>query len=182
MRISQGLILSCLLVVLIFSFCSSPQESIESGMVADESKYPRMIGDIAPDSLLDNEGFVLCGSEKSLVQYYALGEKTYEGEKWTIERVFSKKYKMPKMDGESGLVRIRFVVNCEGKAGRFRLLAMDSDYNEKSFHSGITDQLLQITKSLDGWKTFKRKNGKPQEYYQYLLFKIRNGQLIEILP
>ncbi|HKK38289.1 MAG TPA: hypothetical protein VJ949_02605, partial [Cryomorphaceae bacterium] len=82
---------------------------------------------------------------------------------------------------ESGWVRIRFVVNCRGESGRFRMICSDEHYESREFDARITDQLMAITKSLDGWKPLPDSEN-PDEYYQYLVFKIENGDLIEILP
>ena len=82
---------------------------------------------------------------------------------------------------ESGLVRIRFIINCQGKTDRFRILSVDENYKAKEFDKNITEQLLQITKRLDGWKPKKYKE-KEVNYYQYLIFKLVKGQLIEVLP
>lgn len=163
--------------------CQSSQNKKED--ISAENKnitYPRMIGDIAPNSSVDETDFQTCNGDDRIVQYYALGEKTYIGEKWAIEQTFKEQYIAPKMDGESGLIRVRFVINCKGKSGRFRLISMDSKYQEKKFDSKITTQLLNITKSLDGWKVFRNQQQKTLEYYQYLIFKIKDGQLNEIMP
>jgi hypothetical protein len=58
---------------------------------------------------------------------------------------------------------------------------MDENYNEKVFAKSITEQLMRITKNLIGWQG-KKYNEKEIDYYQYLIFKIENGQLKEILP
>lgn len=172
-----------LLTIVLTWSCGSGQNTEEqTNSIPEEVTYPRMIGDIAADSLLDDPDFILCNGDDRVVQYYALGEKTYEREKWASDKVFREQYKMPEIEDASGLIRVRFIINCEGKAGRFRLISMDTEYVEKEFDSRITDQILTITKSLDGWKIFKNKNQQPVEYYQYLIFKLKEGQLIEILP
>ena len=58
---------------------------------------------------------------------------------------------------------------------------MNENYEEKVFDKSITDKLLSIAKNLKGWKG-KRIREKEIDYYQYLIFKIENGQLKEILP
>jgi len=140
-----------------------------------------MIGDILYDANQDDPNFKLCNGDKMAIQYYALGEKTYEGEKITIERIFKSEYNPTTVKKESGLVRIRFIVNCHGESGRFRLLSSDEDYKPKTFDSKLTDQLMRITKNLKGWKGFTRK-GRGRDYYQYLIFKIEDGNIIEIMP
>ena len=60
-------------------------------------------------------------------------------------------------------------------------MSMDEDYNEKTFLMSITDQLMEITKGLRGWKK-KTYKGEAIDYYQYLIFKMEDGQIKEILP
>lgn len=65
--------------------------------------------------------------------------------------------------------------------GRFRVLQSDYDYQEKEFNEEIVSQLLSITKQINYWEIlYKEKN--PVDYYMYLIFKITDGQLTEILP
>ncbi|MEM6805562.1 MAG: hypothetical protein AAF696_29465, partial [Bacteroidota bacterium] len=105
----------------------------------------------------------------------------YEGGKRMIEEAFEQNYDPEKASKESGLIRIRFIVNCEGKAGRFRIIGMNGDYEEKEFSENISQQLLSITKGLKGWKP-KTFGSEVMDYYQYLIFKIENGHIIKILP
>ena len=90
---------------------------------------------------------------------------------------------LPKLlnKNQNGLIRIRFIVNCEGKAGRFRVLQSDYSYKEKEFNKEIVSQLLSITKQINNWEVlYKQENAV--DYYMYLIFKITDGQLTEILP
>lgn len=146
-----------------------------------DSKYLRWVGDAEPDPEMDAADFQLCGSEKLVQQYFYFGQGLhYEGEKTALRKRFKEAY-VPVETTQSGWIRIRFIVNCQGKAGRFRMISSDLDYQEQVFDERITDQLLKITKSLDGWGVLS-KNDKPRDYYQYLIFKINNGNLTDILP
>lgn len=145
------------------------------------NKYLRHVGDIEYNKSLDAANFKLCNGDDKAVQYFNLGKGLqYKGEKRTLINHFYKAYK-PVDTNESGLVRIRFIVNCKGQTGRFRIISMDKNYREVKIDEKISDQLLTLTKELDGWKILSYKN-KPLDYYQYLLFKIEKGKLIEILP
>jgi hypothetical protein len=146
-----------------------------------KSEHPNYVGDIEFNSASDNKDFELCNS-KHIFQYFNIGDGLlYQGEKLAIEKEFAKKYKSEIIKNETGLIRINFVVNCKGKIDRFRLLSMGENYKEKTFVNSITEQLMSITKSLKGWKGKKYKENEI-DYYQYLIFKIENGQLKEILP
>jgi hypothetical protein len=162
--------------LLFIPFISFGQEKSEI-----KSEYPKYVGDIEFKSEIDNKDFELC-FEKHIFQYFNTADgMEYEGEKLAIEKEFAVKYKSEIIKNETGLIRINFVVNCKGKTDRFRLISMDENYNEKVFAKSITEQLMRITKNLIGWQG-KKYNEKEIDYYQYLIFKIENGQLKEILP
>jgi len=150
----------------------------EPPRIKDGKSYPRMVGDIEHDPKLDSNDFKLCyGDERAYVGYGL----EYEGEKPALIKKFEENYKPINIKGETGLLRIRFIVNCKGETGRFRLIGMDQNYQEKTFDNKLTDQILSITKSLKGWKS-KKDNGSKFDYYQYLIFKIEDGLIKEILP
>lgn len=156
-------------------------QSCQQHSVPKNSKYLSMVGDIAHDPKLDDPNFTLC-NEKNTKQYHNLNEEMqYEGEKYALENIFATHFKPSEEVMDSGMIRIRFSVNCKGETGRFRLISSGYDYKEKQFNNAITDQLMTITKSLKGWKILADKRG-PKDYYQYLIFKITDGQIKEIMP
>ena len=165
-------IIICLLIP-IFSF-SQEENKIKS-------IYSNMIGDIEYNKDIDKKNFKLC-YEKHIFQYFNNSNGLeYNSEKLSIEKEFYTKYKSEILTGVTGLIRIRFVVNCKGETDRFRLISSDENYSEKTFPTSITQQLLTISKNLNGWK-IKTHKDKEIDYYQHLIFKIENGQLKEILP
>ena len=162
----------------ILLFLTSCQEN-EAKKVVQE--IPRYVEDIAPDELIDDPNFNTCKGE-NVLQYFNVGNGLeYEGGKRTILDTFKNKYKVPKRSEFSGLIRVRFIVNCNGSSGRFRHLSMDYNYKEVEAPESIIDQLVTITQKLDKW-SIKRVDDFPIDYYQYLSFKIENGQIVKILP
>lgn len=140
----------------------------------------RWVGDSVFDPEKDGD-FQICGNENFVLQYFHLDNGIqYQGEKNELHRLYTENYKAIEVD-QSGWIRIRFIVNCQGQAGRFRIIGSDVDYREQIFDERITDQLLEITKSLDGW-VIQSRDDLPQDYYQYLIFKIDRGELIDLLP
>ena len=168
-------LLQLTLIFLIIGCKSDKNEDIPN------EEYKRWVGDISFDASQDSKSFNLCNDESKTYQYFNDSNGLqYEGERLAIYNTFRSEYSSHKK-GENGLVRIRFIVNCNGEAGRFRLLGMDNDYKPKKYDSSITTELLRITKSLDKWKP-KKVNGEKIDYYQYLVFKLEEGKIIEILP
>jgi hypothetical protein len=90
--------------------------------------YPKNIGDIDPDNKIDDPGFTLCNEDRVL-QYYNFGKGVqYTGEKAKINEHFRNKLKQHEQSDESGYITIRFIVNCKGMTGRFRVQCMGNDY------------------------------------------------------
>lgn len=161
----------CVLICLVVG-CAADRQS---------SKYLRWVGDIEADAQIDGDTFAICHSESRVKQYFNFSQGLqYEGEKAAIKAIFKAQYIAVQVP-QSGWVRVRFMVNCQGETGRFRLTASNRQYQELAFDPRITEQLMAITKSLDGWKILPNQE-KAQDYYQYLIFKIENGSLIEIMP
>lgn len=168
-------------IPILLAFCAIIACQRKEHTSPTDQEYLRWVGDIAPDPLLDDPDFAPC-FEGNAYQYFNMHQGfRYQGEKPALERTFAKDYDATKAKKESGLIRIRFLVNCQGQAGRFRLIGMDEQYQEKSFDASITDQLLAITKNLDGWEAMENRNG-PTDYYLYLIFKIKDGAIAEIIP
>jgi hypothetical protein len=156
-------------------------QSCQNHNIPKDSKYLSMVGDIEHDAKLDDPNFTLC-NEKNTKQYHNLNEEMqYEGEKFALDNMFNSQFKTDPAIKDSGMIRIRFIVNCKGESGRFRMISSGYDYKEKLIDKAITDQLMSITKNLKGWKILSEK-GSPKDYYQYLIFKIVDGQIKEILP
>lgn len=143
--------------------------------------YPLQVGDIDFNLKIDDPGFTLCDEDR-VFQYYNFGMGLlYKGEKIKIIEHFRDGLKIKDQKDESGFLTIRFIVNCEGKTGRYRVQGMNNDYKEKAFNEDLTSQLLSLTKQLDGWMIGEYE-GKRYDYYQYLTFKIESGKLMEIMP
>lgn len=146
-------------------------------------EYLSFVGDIERDSILDNPNFKLCNNQKHLFQYFNTGEGfKYEGEKPELISKIKSEYKPhTSVANQTGYIRIRFIINCKGDAGIYRVLSSDANYEPMEFDKELVGQLIEVVKKLDGWQTIT-KNDNPLDYYMYLIFKIEKGQIIEILP
>lgn len=170
MRNLKGLLLS---VAIVFAFTLTGK--------SQSTPYPANVGDIAFNPKLDDPGFKVC-HEEFVFQYYNFGKGLqYKGEKTAINEFFKEHFNFKKTAGETGLFTIRFIVNCEGETGRFRWQGMDLNYNPKNFNADLQARLLSLTRQLDGWIVGQLQD-KTVDYYQYLTFKLVDGELIEIMP
>lgn len=164
--------------LLVLSCAGAPSDE---QLRSKKSEPYRWVGDIQQDANLDDPDFKVCNGDENVAQYFHSGKSLdISGEHTAIYQAFQQQYK-PINVNQSGLIRIRFIVNCKGMAGRFRLTASDENYQETSFDPAITDQLLAISKGLQGWGVQENEYGQ-LDYYQYLLFVVEKGEIKEILP
>lgn len=159
-----------------FQFCLSQKYDQEKN---------RNVGDIDFDKLVDNVAFSKCNENYSFQYYNIFNGFQYKGEKYEILKLWRETNNLKKNNSDSqikdGYITIRFLINCNGKAGLFRIQQMDKDYNETSFNITLVNMLMNFVKNLDGWMVGEH-NGVKVDYYQYLTFKIENGIVTEILP
>ncbi|PKF72896.1 hypothetical protein [Chryseobacterium sp. PMSZPI] len=148
------------------------------------SKYPKTVGDIEFDTTQDAADFKKCGKAKdwpvSFQYYQGVKQFDYKGEKIAIVEKLNKE-NIESEKNINGYITVRFLVNCEGKTGLFRLKHMNSEWKDAMLDQELENKLLQFTKSLDGWKP-KEIEGFKVDYYQYLTYKIENGKVSEVLP
>jgi len=172
--------LSVLLVVLCLgcSFLDNPNGKT----INAEESYLRWVGDIEHNAAIDDADFRTCNGDENVIQYFNTGNgPVYPGGKPAIVRNFKSEYKPVLDDSQNGLIRIRFIVNCEGRAGRFRILQSDVNFKSTEFDKRIVSQLIDITSEIEAWAIL-HQDDQPRDYYYYLLFKIVNGEISEILP
>ncbi|MEM7549722.1 MAG: hypothetical protein AAF363_08610 [Bacteroidota bacterium] len=157
-------------IIILFLGCEKPLK---------EQHIPVHIGLIEYDAKKDTLGFEVC-HEDLLSPYFHHLNISYEGEKPAMVKEYKNRFK-PSDSLENGFITIRFIVNCKGKAGRFRVIQIDEHYNLKTFSDETVMQLYHITRSLKGWDIFER-NHESYDYIRYVTFKIHNGEIKDIMP
>jgi hypothetical protein len=165
--------------VFFICYAQSLKGQIIESLEADKNQN---VGDIRFDRNIDLPLFKTC-SEKNIPQYYSVNGG-YNGGRSEILRLAKKRLFHPTASGSNstdGFITIRFIVNCNGKSGRFRVLQVDKSYKTTQFDKTQVSAILKFTESLKDWKIGKNHQ-KPTDYYQYLTFVIQNGQTTDILP
>ena len=131
--------------------------------------------------------FTLCDSNNWQV-YYAKehGKDRYRTESKIVKEFIKKQFKYQCDTSQNGFITFRYFVNCKGKAGKFSIIQVDNNYNKYSFKQELVSQLENIVTKLDIYKvkTDFRKGREHilVDYFIFLSFKIRNGEIEAILP
>lgn len=170
-----------------------------------EQAKDKNVGEIVFDPSVDDVKFTKCNEDSPYQYYNIFNGFQYNGEKFEIlklwkntENAVSEKtdkketkeisfLRFKKADNNitpsknSGYITIKFLINCEGKSGLFRVQQTDENYNETTFDKAIVNKILNFVKNLNGW-VHGEYEGKKVDYYQYLTFKIESNEIKEILP
>lgn len=163
--------LICLLMILLFTSCD----------YYIINPHHRQLGHISPSAFGDDSEFKACYEERMFPYYYGKDPSKFSHGKDSLRNYFLKYYDHLGYTNESGYITVRFIINCEGEAGRHQLLQVGLDYQEKEFNAQLTDKLLQLTKNLKDWDPIIFGDSTYDSFI-HLTFKIENGELVEILP
>ena len=127
--------------------------------------------------------FVVC-NEDILGQYYYKGMGSrFQGGLNKVRRIFNQTVTTTDKESDTGYIRIRFLINCDGEIGRFSILEVDKAYEPTSFSHELVAQLFQVTTTLSAWELERLpQTGKTYDNYRHLTFKIQNGKVLDILP
>lgn len=129
----------------------------------------------------DDSDFKACFEEKIFPSYYGSPKASFSNGKDSLRTYFKNEFNNNGFTSESGFITIRFIINCEGRAGRFEILETGTDYKEKKFSPYIPKHLFEITQKLNTW-TPLQYHGVAYDSFFHLTFKIENGEIAEILP
>lgn len=138
---------------------------------------------IDPENTLDvGEDFIICGHERFIADYYnSTPDGRYShGKRALLDTVFNN-LDESKMLEQNGMLVFRFVVNCEGKAGRFVVDGYDFMYQPLRFEDETVEHLYGILRKLEDWRPVVI-NDEARDAYFYITFKIENGKITDILP
>jgi len=176
--LKQTPITAWLLVLIVICNNISAQTKAERYKGVDS--FPSNTGDIAFNTALDDPSFTVCNPQ-IVLQYYNT-TSYYKQHKREIEHYFKSHYQPgTETADQSGYVTIRFIINCSGQTGRFRMYELDTGYKPFTFHSAISDQLMKLAKNLQGWQPAVYK-GKTYDSYQYITFTLKKGLIECISP
>lgn len=140
------------------------------------------VGAIVFDDARDDPAVQPCGSEEDIHEYYRVAAPRYgEGLKTVRRTLAGRLDELPFRKGVDGYFTVRFLVNCRGKANRFRKAGVDSSLHLVTFPDQLETELFAAVQTLQDWQPATQEGNTVDSYY-FLTFKIRDGRVAEILP
>lgn len=154
----------------------------------DEAKYNHHIGYIDTEQALYTENFELCKGDENgntfLLGSYSSSDPTiYRGTKYTFRQYILENYKHEGFS-DTGMLNLRFHINCHGKTGNLIVNQLDTDYKKTNFDATLVEQLTALTMRNENWQVRAENDSTFSKYnhYMYIIYKLENGAITEILP
>ena len=136
----------------------------------------KRVGDIPVKSNIETEDFSPC-HEDNIYQYYQINTGYVGGER-AIKSELESTFPINTLT-ESGLLTIRFIVNCKGETGIYRSKMIDSSLQEIDISSKDLTQIYAAISALENWEP-GRVREQPADSYHQISFKLLDGEVIDI--
>jgi hypothetical protein len=166
---------SFLLLILMISSKTFSQNTVPQHLNVKEK-----IGWIPFDKSLDNSNFKVC-DELNIEEYYQVNPSYGEGMPSIRKHFSAHQQLLEALCEKDGYVIVRFVINCQGQADRYRTKFMSLNYtDENTVNAELQKKIIQLTRNMGNW-TPGKYDGKTYDCYQHLKFLFKNSQLVDVL-
>lgn len=128
----------------------------------------------------DDNDFKLCYEDKVFPYYYGRNPGGFTQSRDTLKTYFLENFDNKGYTNMSGYITVRFIINCNGEIGRFKLLQVGTDFKATKFSTTLTDHILELVSSLKTWRPIAFYDSDFDSYY-HITLKITNGDIVEIL-
>ncbi len=145
----------------------------------DAEKYPHHIGYLSPENRDFSEDFQRCSDQLPIGFYHSTAPHIYKNGKPTFKRHIDNNYKSTGFS-DTGYLNLRFLIDCEGDLGDLEVNELNADLELTDLSDGMVDQLVALTMQSTNWASLEKK--EPRDLYMYIIFKLENGKVVEILP
>ncbi|MEM9142110.1 MAG: hypothetical protein AAGA86_03930 [Bacteroidota bacterium] len=144
----------------------------------DKQKYPHEIGCLDPSNPDMNDEFQRCEPGKKPAGYYHSAFKyAYKNNPTKFKRSVISFFNKEGNYIDSGVLGIRFLIDCNGNIGDYEINEMDVNYDLKALNRNMVDLLLKFCLDKKHWKGIKDR-----DTYMYLIIRLEHGKILEILP
>jgi hypothetical protein len=138
------------------------------------------VGAIPYDPAVDSQRFCLCNAS-NIAQYYQATPVYRTGPEAMKARLRSLIGDLRAFGPASGIVTVRFLINCHGAPGRFRVSQVNEQYLPCAFPPALVARIKGAVQQLLYWKPGTAR-GKVYDSYYFLSFRLKQGRITQIFP
>ncbi len=148
------------------------------GSKKNNQKYPHHIGYLDPSNPDMDKEFRRCNPDVLPYGFYSSAFKyAFKNNPTQFKESIIPRFNKESTFSDSGFLGIRFLIDCKGNIGDYEINELNLDYKKTDFEKDMVDGLLHLCLNKEHWK-----GSKNVDTYMYLILKIENGQILEIIP
>lgn len=137
------------------------------------------IGYLDPDNPDVSENFKRCSDKLPVGFYHSTAPYIYKGGKPVFRRFIQDNYTENSFI-DNGYLNFRFLIDCNGELGDVETNQLDTNLEITSLNKDLVSKLSKLTLRKENWSSLETR--EVRDLYMYVIYKIENGQVVEILP
>ncbi|MEN1784393.1 MAG: hypothetical protein AAGF77_04560 [Bacteroidota bacterium] len=141
--------------------------------------YSQQIGYLSPSNPDISTNFKRCSNRPPIGTYSSANPYIFRESKGAFRKYILTHFDNTAYD-DNGLLNLRFIVNCRGELGDVEVNELNNDFERTDLSDALVDQLKSLALQPKHWRGSQDEN--PIDFYMYLIFRIQNGAVVEILP
>lgn len=153
--------------------------SYEGKYESNLEKHPHSVGYLSEGNRDFSENYKRCNDNKPFGYYSSAGNKVYAKSKRRFKKNILAQFNHHNYT-DTGILNLRFIINCEGNIGDMEVNELNNEYVLSKLNSQMVEELIQLTVQKENWNNIGKANSN--DVYMYLIYKIKNGKITEILP
>ncbi len=152
---------------------------VQGRFEVDEEKYPYHVGYLSPENADFSKDFERCSDELPIGFYHSTAPHIYNNGKPAFQAYILANFENEPYS-DNGYLNLRFLIDCEGDLGDLEVNELNTDLELTDLSDELVNDLVALAMRPENWASLKKK--EPRDMYMYLLFKLENGKVVEIIP
>lgn len=142
-------------------------------------KHEGHIGFLNPKNPDISEGFKRCSDKLPAGFYHSSAPYIFKGGKPSFRKYVQTNFSKNSFT-DNGYLNFRFLINCNGEIGDVETNQLNTNLELTELDADLVDELSKLTLREDNWNSLETR--EVRDLYMYIIYKIENGQIVEILP
>lgn len=144
-----------------------------------DRKHEGHIGFLSPKNPDISESFKRCSEKLPVGFYHSSAPYIYKGGKPNFRRFVQTNFSDNNFT-DDGYLNFRFLIDCNGEIGDVETNQLNTNLEITALNGNLVNQLSKLTLRKENWNSLETR--EVRDLYMYIIYKIENGQIVEILP
>ena len=145
----------------------------------NSEKHQHNVGYLSPKNRDFTPNFKPCNDDLPIGHYSSAGFNIFDNNKAHFKRFIQSNFKSVHYT-DNGILNLRFIINCKGEVGDMEVNQLNNDYQLTEMNNDLVEEIIQLTVEKENWVISNNKHDSDK--YMYLIFRLEDGKIVEILP